>query len=345
MAHSHSASSRRIRIAVKVLFSVVLAVSYTANGWASGQSPGGAQPPSPPPPTDVYVGAYLIRVPSLSLHEEQWTADAYIWFRWKGTLNPPPQDTFELCNASIEKREVTDSKKVKIRAGGIEEEYEYACIRIQAIVSSAWNVSRYPFDRHVLSLLIEDKNRDSSLIRYVADEGTSGIDDCCQVPGWKVGPMQVNSVIHKYPTNYGDPDQEPCYSRFSFDAPLVRRNCWMYAFKVLNGLYVAVLIGFLTLFVKPLRLDVRFAGGVGAAFAAIASQYVTAAALPEMGQLTLVDTLFTSGTAVIFLALVESTTAHHFAETGRHQLAKRLDRISALLLGGGYVAINAWLVW
>jgi hypothetical protein len=118
----------------------------------------------------------------------------------------------------------------------------------------------------------------------------------------------------------------------------------MYAWKTLNGLYVAVLIGLLTFFVKPLRLDVRFAGGVGAVFAAIASQYVMAASLPEMGQLTLVDTLFTLGTTTIFLSLVESTIAHHLAETGHQHAARRLDRISCLLLGGGYVAVNAWLI-
>jgi hypothetical protein len=54
-----------------------------------------------------------------------------------------PPDAFELCNGSIEKREMTDAKKVKVKAHGVEEEYEYACVRIQAVVSNIWNVSRY----------------------------------------------------------------------------------------------------------------------------------------------------------------------------------------------------------
>ena len=118
----------------------------------------------------------------------------------------------------------------------------------------------------------------------------------------------------------------------------------MYAFKVLTGLYVAVLIGVLALFVKPSRLDVRFTAGVGAVFAAIASQYVNSAPIPETGQLMLVDTLFVLGTAAIYLTLVVSTIAYHLAEAGRLQAAKRLDRISFVVLTGGYVALNAWLI-
>jgi hypothetical protein len=49
---------------------------------------------SPQPPTDVYLGAYLIRIPSLSFHDNQWTVDAYVWFRWRGTLDPSPPGRF-----------------------------------------------------------------------------------------------------------------------------------------------------------------------------------------------------------------------------------------------------------
>ena len=151
-----------------------MALSQAAHGCAAPQSPDAVSQASLRPPTDVFVGAYVIRIPSLSFRDNQWTVDAYVWFRWKGTLDPSPQDAFELCNGSIEKRELTDTKKVKVKNGGAEEEYQYACVRIQAVISNIWDISRYPFDRHVLSLLLEDKNRESSRIRYLVDEGASG---------------------------------------------------------------------------------------------------------------------------------------------------------------------------
>jgi hypothetical protein len=343
-------SSAFNRPSVAVALSIAVWSFHTQQVWAtvSVKVPVVSQA-SPSAVAHVYVGAYLIRIPSLSFRDNQWTIDAYIWFRWKGDLNPSPSDAFELCNGSIEKREVTDAKKVKVKNRGTEEEYNYACVRIQATLSSIWDVSRFPFDHHALKLLIEDEKRESSLIRYLVDERTSGIDGSCQVPGWVLGPPQVSSIVHKYPTNYGDPEQsidvQPSYSRLVFEVPMTRFSPGWYAFKVLNGLYVAVLISILALLVKPSRPDVRFGMGVGAVFAAIASQYVTAASLPETGQLTLVDTLFVIGTAVIFLSLVESTMALHFMETGRPHAAKRLDRISVVVLAGGYLALNGWLIW
>ena len=56
---------------------------------------------------------------------------------------------------------------------------------------------------------------------------------------------------------------ESSYSRICFEFPMERIKRRMYAFKVLTGLYVAVLIGVLALFVKPSRLDVRFTRGRG----------------------------------------------------------------------------------
>jgi hypothetical protein len=298
-------------------------------------------------PVDVYVGTYLNRIPALSFRDNQWSVDAYVWFRWKGNLAPPPQETFALCNGTIEKKEVTDSKTVRLRIGNKEEEYQYACIRIQAIVTSFWDVSRYPFDKHALTLVMED-NRESCLVRYLFDKDACVVDGACEMPGWSFGQPITKSYTHTYPTNYGDPQtRSECESRYSalrIDVPMTRATSLRYSLKVLNGLYVSVLIALLAFFVKAERVDVRFGTGVGAVFAAIASKYVIASSLPENGQLMLVDELYASGTAIIFLTLLESALAHQLFELGRHHAAKWLDRLTFLSLTAAYIAANFWLI-
>ena len=288
-----------------------VAVSYAGPPVAAASSPKRPPPHATPSaaPVVVYLGTYLNRIPALSFRDNQWTVDAYVWFRWKGNLVPPPQDTFALCNGTIEKREVTDNKTVRVKVGNNEEEYQYACIRIQAIVTSFWDVSRYPFDKHALTLVMED-NRESCSVRYLFDKDACVVDGDCQIPGWKFGQPDTKSYIHTYPTNYGDPQtRNECESRYSalrVDIPMTRATSFRYSLKVLNGLYVSVLIALLAFFVKPERVDVRFGTGVGAVFAAIASKYVIASSLPENGQLMLVDELYAFGTAIIFLTLLES---------------------------------------
>jgi hypothetical protein len=298
-------------------------------------------------PVDVFVGSYVVRIPSLSFRDNQWTVDAYVWFRWSGDLNPPPQESFALCNATIEKKEVTDSKKVRLKSGNKEQEFDYACVRIQATVTSFWDISRYPFDEHALCLVVED-NREFARVRYRVDHDACVLDGMCKMPGWDMGAPRVQSVAHTYPTNYGDPefsnDRESSFASLHIDIPLTRANRLLYSFKVFNGLYLSVAIALLAFFVKPQRVDVRFGTGVGAVFAAIASQYVITSSLPDTGQLTLVDELYGLGTGIIFLSVLESAAALYLFETGRHHAARFLDQVSFVLLAAGYFIANLWLI-
>ena len=337
----------------RVLFSISLALSI---GWTSGQtrvaqgaasSHADAGTTSNRAPIDVFVGSYLVRIPSLSFRDNQWTVDVYVWFRWSGDLSPPPQESFALCNATIEKKEVTDSKKVRLKRSNIEQEFEYACVRIQATVTSFWDISRYPFDEHALRLIIED-NREFARVRYRVDHDACVLDGMCKMPGWDLGAPRVQSIAHTYPTNYGDPefsaDRESSFASLHIDIPLTRANRLLYSFKVFNGLYLSVAIALLAFFVKPQRVDVRFGTGVGAVFAAIASQYVITSSLPDTGQLTLVDELYGIGTGIIFLSVLESAAALYLSETGHHRAARFLDHVSFVILSAGYFIANFWLV-
>ncbi len=150
-----------------------------------------------------------------------------------------------------------------------------------------------------------EDNRESSLVRDIVDRDGCVVDNGCLIPGWNLGPPVIKSYMHSYPTNYGDPetpsDRDSRYSGLRIDIPMGRVTSVRFSLKVLNGLYVSVLIGLLVFFIKPVRVDVRFGTGVGAVFAAIASKYVIASSLPEDGQLMLVDELYALGTAIIFL--------------------------------------------
>ena len=177
---------------IATLSFIWMVVSQSLYGWVAPPPPFAVSQPSSGPPADVFVGIYLIRIPAISFRDNQWTVDAYVWFRWKGNLDPSPPDGFELCNGSIEKRELTDAKRVKVKNGSTEEEYEFACVRIQAVITNIWDISRYPFDRHALRLLLEDKNRESSRIRYLEDEGASGIDMPARSRVGTLGPCESN---------------------------------------------------------------------------------------------------------------------------------------------------------
>src|SRR5688572_15771948 len=56
-----------------------------------------AGPDGVKPPQAVVVGLYLIQVADIDIKSNTFLADFYLWFRWRGTIDPT--QTFELVNA------------------------------------------------------------------------------------------------------------------------------------------------------------------------------------------------------------------------------------------------------
>lgn len=290
----------------------------------------------------IQIGMFLLRVPSLSLPNNEFTIDAYVWFRWKGDLDPKPSESFEVTNGTVENKELCEEKVIKVNG----EDIHYACCRITARISQYWDVSSYPFDRHILNVHIEDAKNDEAALQYEVDRGNCGIDESCRITGWTLGEPTAEIASHLYHTNYGDLELESGYvsrfSRFAFSFPMERASI-AYSFKVFNGLHVAVVIALLAFCIKPTNLDPRFGLGIGAIFAAIASQYLIASQLPETGQLTLVDQLHIAGNLTILASLLISVASLTLFERGREAASRRVDRFALLALTLAYAGTCGWL--
>ena len=291
---------------------------------------------------------YLVRIPAWGLKTNQFSIDAYIWFLWRGNMDPEPYKSFEIVSGTIDRREKCDDKKVRLKKDGVEEEYAYVCLRIQATITKFWDVSQYPLDQHRLVIEVEDSKRDELALRYRADLRNCGADENFRITGWTLDPPAVTLASHHYQTTYGDPevaaDEGSTYSRFKMEVPM-RRASAIYSFKVLIGLYVAVGIGLLGFFIKASNLAPRFGVGTSAIFAAIASQYVMASALPEGGQLTLAEKLHVMADVTILLSLVVSVVSLALHEKSHQRASRRLDKVAAAVIIPAYMVLNAWLIW
>src|SRR5260370_642110 len=186
----------------------------------------------PVEPVVVHVGIYLNGIESLKLRENQFVADFYIWFRWKGD-SVKPLESFEVANGRIDSK--TDPYV------GVRGDENYAYQRVEATITQFWDVTRFPLDRQVLSIAIEDRDSEAREIKYVADAHNSGVDPQTRVPGCFLEACHAVVVPQLYKTNYVDaslpPDTESAYSRFLFSVPIVRSG-WGYFLKLLFGLFV-----------------------------------------------------------------------------------------------------------
>lgn len=336
-----------------LLVAVCTTTPARADGPDGGTPDGGTAPAAPTPaapaepttpssagPAKVVVGVYVNELRGMSLHDNQFEVDFWVWFRWKADAEVDPIESFELVGGQI------DSKDAVVRED-LDDGVKYAAARVRATIHQRFDVSRFPLDDHTLMLRLEDAEHETHELVYEADRENSTADPDVDVSGWAVGRTSGRVLRHTYTTNYGDTslptNSKSTYSRFEFRVELERQGPG-YLLKLFWSLYLAVLIALLAFFIKPTDLDPRFGLGIGAIFAAMASAYVISTSLPETSQMTVADKVVMTAIAYIFLSLVGSTVSLRIFSSGREDASKRIDSLSFWVLLGTYAVLNVALV-
>lgn len=290
-------------------------------------------------PASVHVGVYVNRIYDLSLRDNRFVSDFYIWFRWQDK-ELKPYESFEIANGHIDSRETIYQDVV--------EGFEYAVVRVTATITKYWDIRPFPLDNHEVTLEIEDSQNEDFKFKYIADANNSAISPDTQVPGWNIGTTNNQVRNHEYKTNYGDislpSGNTSSYSRYIFSVNLLRPG-YGYFKKLFLSLFLATLISFLAFAIKPTDLDPRFGLGIGAIFAVAASQYVVASSLPDTNILTMADALHILSITYIFLSLVESTISLKLATGPRPELSQKLDRTSLVLFVLSYITFIFLIVY
>jgi len=283
--------------------------------------------------TEVQTGIYVLRLTNVSPRDGSFDADFWIWFRWQGS-DVRPDQTFELANGVIANRSDTEV----INDNG----FNYATVRVQGTIYQQFDVQKFPLDDHVLTIDIEDAQYEAANLVYVPDSETE-LDPKVQVAGWQVGLGRPVTETHVYPTNYGyqsSGEAEARYSRFVVPITL-ERTSFAPLFKLFWISFLSVILGLLAFKVKSDDLDARFGMGVGSIFAASANAFVISDSLPETTNITLAEQINLIAVGAIFLTVFISIWSLRLRYAGRDEASVSLDNWSLLIIGMGYVLLNA----
>ena len=286
-------------------------------------------------PTQVQVGAYVLRLNNVSQKDGSFDVDMWVWLRWKGDAKP--YESFEIANGRI------DSKSTPVVSddGG----FNYTSIRVQGTVFHDYDVRRFPLDSHVLTIELEDENLDTSGLQYVVDQGIA-LDPGLKLPGWTVRLEAPQVTEHVYPTNYGlrsSGVEQSSYSRFVLPVTIARDSYW----ALLKQFWISalsVLLGLLAFRVKPTDLDARFGLGVGSIFAASANAFVISDNLPKTSVVTLAEQINFIAIGTIFLSVFVSIASLRLCYAGMEEASERLDKWALAVVGIGYILANAIVI-
>lgn len=323
-------SARPIEFFIRRLFkwlllSVLVNLSFIYPGAAASR------------PSLVTTGIFVNQIYAVSLKDNKFTVDFYIWFRHTDKTIKP-LDGFEIMNGRIESKTGMLTKEIN----GI----SYSVCRVVATVNKFWDVAQYPLDRHVLSIQIEDSDNDAEKLLFKVDTESSGINPAAQVRGWKITGVHGDVSTSTATTNYGDislpSNSTSSFSRYAFSIDVVRQG-YGHFFKLFSILFLAVFVAFLAFFVQP-SAGPRFGLGTGALFAAAANSFVVSSSLPESSGLTMADLLQITTIGFIFLSLAISTLSLRKFNNGQDALSRQIDRIAVGAFPMLYGFFLAWVL-
>ncbi|HOY03752.1 MAG TPA: hypothetical protein PLO67_00040 [Saprospiraceae bacterium] len=253
-------------------------------------------------PQQVKTGVYLMNLYDLNMDEHSFYADFYIWFRWKGRIDPT---NIEFVNA-IEKWSMDkatfdgDSTPVQLKSGE-----KYKIFRIEGRFFHSFSLNRFPLDRHSLDIQIENPEHPADSLIYVSDTSGAQIRNTLTLVGWETEGSEIISQVHDYGTNFGNPyENAQRYSNLSYNITLSRPISY-FLLKMLLPLFIVMLVSIGGLLLHPSHIDSRSSLPIGGLLTAVFLQQSYSGALPDTGYMVLMDKIYLLGYILISVVLLQ----------------------------------------
>ena len=261
------------------------------------------------PFTTVYVGVDLLNIQNLDLTNGQYDIDCYLIFNCYPSCK---YNNFEVMNGT------TTLKNFEDGYTGHPHGVDY---RYQAKLYKKFNLSQFPFDKHKLDLILEDKLSDIHHLIYKVDASSTMIDEFFSINGWNFSPKwQAKVIDHTYPVF------DQVYSRYVFDIQIFRP--WLSSFlKFIVPAAMFFLAGFLALFMKPPQVGDRLTLAATAMVGSVVFHLAVTSTLPPLGYLTFFDSYMIVNYMCLLGALIGPVTSHSYHHRGQVESAIKVDRI------------------
>jgi hypothetical protein len=286
------------------------------------------------------TGIFVVSLHDLDTVDGTFGVDYWVWSVYpEGRRNP--LETMEFVNT-----EQIDGRLPLTDASG---ERLWSQRKIRAIVQQDWDLSNFPFDRHVLEIELEEGFDEAAALTYRPDTANSGYSEEIELPGWRITDFRLTERTVDYPSDFGDPalsEGESSYSRLVASMEIQRQNTTVF-FRLISAACVAMGIALLTFLMLPTDVGVftaRMTLLVGALFATVISMQFGEQTLGATLRVSLVDKIHILTLIYIFVAVVMTLISRKLCASEETERARRGDRISLQVFGSSFVLITGALI-
>lgn len=327
-----------LRISCKAnffVFIVFLAVclAFCTGGWAD---------TSENATKTIPLGVHIVELHDFDPKTSSFQADFWLW-----ALTPPDMKNW------IQMLDYPTGIRVE-KVNTMEQPVEgkvWASTNISGKFRTDWRLKSFPLDRLHLRIPIEESSFDASNLGFSADTINSSAKDAMLPAGWCLKDFSIESSIHHYVTNLGNPSKTSQssseYSKLTLNMEIERESFAVF-WKLTAIPYIATILVFLNFFVgfESSMLSPRFSILVGSLFAACVSMRGTNSELGTADVFTLLDSIHVATLAYIFLGILCTLASRELFH--RHVDEKKIlfwNAITGVASLGIYAAVNVALVW
>jgi hypothetical protein len=294
---------------------------------------------TPPPtaeqnssPQVVEVGVWPTVIYNLDYDSDTYYVTAYVWFIWKGEIDPTA--TVEFTN-NVESWGLTKNKTYP-KPITLPDGRKYQAIRIEGRFFNSFSLKRFPLESHTLAIKIEDNTYAADKLIYRFDRSHSGLDAGLDITGWSVASWSGSEGNHHYATNLGDEtvgSDSSDYSTIDFEIKITR-PVHFFIWKMLLPVLIILLACWTALLLNPSELSSRAAMTGTALLTTVFMQQGYTSKLPELNYLVLLDKIYVVVYILILISLAQvviqgAMDKRHLLDDYRR--AKFLDKLSVAL--------------
>lgn len=286
--------------------------------------------------TEVAVGMYIDALRNISIADSSFEAVFYLWFTWEGDPAFSPGDSFQMVGGFIDDKELVSEHYN-------EDGTNYQRYKVTATFDKYYDLTRVSLEDHMLNIYIEDTTRDSSRLRYVADEAQTAISSRVSIPGFENSDV-VQSVVkpHEYKSTYSSPSANGnrVFSQYIVGVEIERSDAGFYL-KVAVPFILSVMLGLMALWSHRTGADALGLSGASF-FGVIANAYIVTSFVPSNGgSFGVMDVVnFGSLLTVLLIVCVSIVSLTIRNEEEQSDTAMTLDRSCFVALAAGYAMFN-----
>ncbi len=283
-------------------------------------------------PQRVTFGVYVLSIYDVDLADDSYGASLFVWWRYAKSKFDPLRDTQFLNARQLRYENITERE--------IEDGTRHVSAMAQAVINKRWDISRYPFDRHQLTLVVETPFPADELI-LALDQSDSRFAPDALPPGWRMTDFRLVASVEGYDSLFGRPKPDGAgFSRGTIVADIARDNAYALLGRF-SGFFAAAVIAMLMYLLKPIDLGPRVGLAVCAVLSAIGNTLVLQPELGHGSGFALPRQIALITFVAIVVAIANAVATARFHQAGRQVVADRVNLATGIAASALYVGAVA----